>query len=81
MSTESTLTALVATIAEIPPEDVDPEEDLLTGGLIDSIGIVRLIADAEAELGVKVPDPDLIPENFRTLAVMVVYFDGLLSAS
>ena len=81
MPTEATLTALVATIAEIPPADVDLDEDLLTGGLIDSIGIVRLIADAEAEFDVKVPDPDLVPENFRTLRVRTAYFDGLLAAS
>lgn len=81
MSTRATLTSLIAVIAEVPAEEIDPDEDLLTGGLIDSIGIVRLIADAEAELGVKVPDPDLVPENFRTLRVMVVYFDGLLEAS
>ncbi|MEM1248298.1 MAG: acyl carrier protein [Acidobacteriota bacterium] len=81
MSSEATLKALVATIAEIPAAEVDLDEDLLTGGLIDSIGIVRLIADAEAELSVKVPDPDLVPENFRTLRVMTIYFDGLVAAN
>ena len=77
MSTEATLISLVATIAEISDAEVDPDEDLLTGGLIDSIGIVRLIADAEAAFGVRVPAPDLVPENFRTVRVMTRYFDEL----
>lgn len=56
---------------------VDLDENLLTSGLVDSVGIVRLIAHLEQQLGVDVPRTDLIPENFRTVRVMAVYLAGL----
>ena len=43
------------------------------------MGVVRLIADAEAALSVSVPETDLVPENFRTVRVMARYFDELAS--
>ena len=77
--TEEVIVRLVSQIADLPREEIDVEDDLLTSGIIDSIGIVRLIADLEAELGVSVPAPDLVPENFRTIRVMTSYLDSLKS--
>lgn len=56
---------------------VDPDENLFTSGLLDSVGIVRLIAHVQTQLGVNVPPPDLIPDNFRTVRVMAAYLRGL----
>ncbi len=77
--TEEVIVRLVSQIADLPREEIDVEDDLLTSGIIDSIGIVRLIADLEAELGVSVPAPDLVPEYFRTIRVMTSYLDSLKS--
>ncbi len=77
MTTADTLRTLVAKIAEIDEAEVDPSEDLLSGGLLDSMGVVRLIESAEGTFGVQVPDTDLVPENFRSVEVMARYFDGL----
>lgn len=59
------------------PDRVDPDENLFTSGLLDSVGVVRLIAHMQAQLGVHVPPPDLIPDNFRTVRVMAAYLRGL----
>lgn len=71
---------IVARLAEhagMEPVEIDAEDNLLTSGLVDSVGMMRLIADLEEELGVSVPPPDLVPENFRTVQVMARYLDGL----
>ena len=56
--------------------EIDLDENLLTGGLVDSVGIVRLIAHLKERLGVTVPPTDLVPENFRTIRVMAAYMLG-----
>lgn len=60
--------------------DVDLDENLLTSGLVDSVGIVRLIAHVKERLGVSVPPTDLVPGNFRTIRVMSTYMQSRLSA-
>lgn len=57
--------------------DLDPDENLITSGMIDSVGAMRLIAHIEATLQVKIPPTDLVPQNFRTVRVMAAYLQGL----
>ena len=45
------------------PPVTDPDEPLQ----IDSLGVVRLIAFLETDLGIRVEDDELIAENFATL--------------
>ncbi|MDR3670060.1 MAG: phosphopantetheine-binding protein [Holophaga sp.] len=47
---------------------------LFESGLIDSFGILELIASLEEELGVKVPDSELLPSRFETVDKIVAYF-------
>lgn len=51
------------------------DEDLLLSGLIDSLGVVRLIAFIEAEMGIRVPPEDVTIENFLTLQAMSDYLE------
>ena len=44
-----------------------PDEDLLSMGVIDSLGIMRLVAFIEERFGIKVKDEDLVPENFQNI--------------
>ena len=57
--------------------EVDPEANLFTSGLVDSVGAMRLVNHVETELDTKIPPPDLIPDNFRTIRVMAGYLTGL----
>jgi acyl carrier protein len=45
------------------PPITDPDEPLQ----IDSLGLIRLVAFLESDLGVRVEDEELIAENFATL--------------
>lgn len=48
--------------------DVDIEkESLVESGIIDSLGIMKLVDFVEKEFSVKIGDEDLVPENFETL--------------
>ncbi len=56
-------------VREIAPGfgPVDHDLDLLAGEVIDSLGIVQLIAFLEEKYAIKVGDDDLDPENFRSV--------------
>lgn len=76
---ETEITVRLARGAGLEPAEIDAEENLLTSGLVDSVGMMRLIADLEELLEVSVPPPDLVPENFRSVRTMARYFDSLPS--
>jgi acyl carrier protein len=45
------------------PPVTDPDEPLQ----IDSLGLIRLVAFLESDLGIRIEDEELIAENFATL--------------
>lgn len=60
-------------------EDISVEDDLLNSGLLDSLGIVRLIAFIEGEYGIKVPPQDMVIANFVSVEAMVNYISNKLA--
>jgi acyl carrier protein len=59
---------------------LDEHADLIDRGLIDSIGLMRLVTFIEQELGVKVPDDEVVPDNFQTVASMEAMVSRLRSS-
>ena len=55
---------------------VSEDQDLLVSGLVDSIGIVRLVAFIEKELNIAIPPKDLTLENFGSVALIARYVDS-----
>ena len=51
------------------------EEDLLLSGLVDSIGVMRLIAYLEQTFVIKVPPQDVTVTNFTSVAAIDAYLD------
>ena len=49
------------------------DDDLLTTGLIDSLGIMRLVVFIEETYDTKVPYEDITIENFRDVKTIVNY--------
>lgn len=64
-------------VREIAPgvDAVDHDLDLLAGEVIDSLGIVQLIAFLEEKYGIKVGDDDLDPENFRSVDTIASFVE------
>jgi acyl carrier protein len=48
-------------------ESIDPGEDLLAAGIIDSHGLMEVVGFIESRYRVIVADEDLLPENFESL--------------
>ena len=55
---------------------LDEEQDLLSAGIIDSLGILRMVAFLEEQFGLKVPDEDVVFENFQSIGAMARYITG-----
>lgn len=45
----------------------DNDQSLLQNGIIDSLGIVKLLTFMEEKFSIKVTDKDFIPDNFETI--------------
>jgi acyl carrier protein len=43
---------------------------LIEAGLIDSIGLMQIVAHIEERTGVHVPDDEITPDNFATVATI-----------
>lgn len=56
--------------------DIDPEDDLLGSGLVESMGMMRLIQYVEEEFEVTVEPQDMTIENFMTVAAMVEFIES-----
>ncbi len=50
---------------------IDPEADLLEQGIIDSLGLMKLIDFLEKTFSIKISDEEIVPENFQCLNSMV----------
>jgi acyl carrier protein len=47
--------------------DVDEEYPLLAKGVIDSLGMLKLVSVIEEEFDVEIDDDDIVPDNWRTI--------------
>lgn len=56
-----------------PDLELYPEDDLLSAGLVDSMGMMRLIQHIEEQFDIKVAPQDMTIENFITVAAMCDY--------
>lgn len=54
-------------------EPVGPDADLLLTGLVDSIGVVRIVTWMEDHLDIEIDPVDVVLENFQTVALMVAF--------
>ncbi len=59
--------------------DAEPLADdtmsLLDGGIIDSVGVMELVAFLEQDFGLQVSDEELVPENLDSVANLVGFID------
>lgn len=59
---------------------VDPNESLLDRGVVDSVGLLNLITFLETETGIRVPEDEMVPENFDSVVAMEALVDRLKGA-
>ena len=54
---------------------------LLEAGIMDSTGVLELVAHLEENYGIKVLDDEMVPENLDSIALVTAYLQRKLSAS
>jgi acyl carrier protein len=55
----------------MPTYDLQDDEPLITGGLVDSFSLALFGVFVQEQFGIFIPDPDLTVENLNTLTQMV----------
>ncbi len=59
---------------------LDEKQSLLETGVIDSTGVLELIAFIEETYGIKIEDEEIIPENLDTIQDITYFINQKLSA-
>jgi acyl carrier protein len=54
---------------------LDPEESLISSGILDSLSLLRLVAKLEEDFDTAVEDGELIPNNFESISRIVAFID------
>jgi len=75
MTTQDRIRAVVGKIAQKPLPS-DPEESLFESGVLDSFALPDMVGELEKEFSMKVPDSDLTPRKFDSLARITQYVEA-----
>ena len=60
-------------LLEDPDYDLQASDELLLDGLVDSMGVMRLVDFIEAHTGLSIPTEDVIIDNFASVEAIVRY--------
>lgn len=57
-------------LPDVPADSLAADYDLLSGGVLDSLGLLKVIAWLEDRFDVVIDDIEIEPDNFRTVAAI-----------
>jgi acyl carrier protein len=79
MSTETTVTRFIVDefAPDIDPSRLDPDHDLLEGGIVDSLGLLTIVAWIEDRFGVEVDAGAIGEEDLRSVRAMCSLIESL----
>jgi acyl carrier protein len=60
-------------LPDVPAGELGDDDDLLEGGVIDSLGLLKVIAWLEDRYGINTDDVDLDPESFQSVAAIEAF--------
>jgi|GEM_PF-180270 len=55
---------------------IGESESLIEAGLIDSTGVLELVAFLESEFGLRMADAEIVPENLDSIQAIVAYVES-----
>jgi acyl carrier protein len=77
MTTEERLKQFIVENFYVSDADaLGADTSLISGGYVDSTGMLEMVGFLEEQFSIKVSDEELVPDNFETIARMVAYLDG-----
>lgn len=69
---------MLTEILNDPALDLAPDQDLLLSGILNSVGVMRLISWLESESRISIPAEDILVEHFGSLNQIKQYLDTRL---
>ena len=63
------------------PAELTEDTSLITGGYVDSTGMLEMIAFLEREFGIRVKDQEMVPENLETIGQIASFIARKKSAA
>ena len=62
---------ILKVLKEVRPDvQAENHEDLIDGGILDSLDIVNMVAEMETVFDVSIPVEEIVPENFNSVPAM-----------
>lgn len=83
MNTIETLKRFITTelLANRQELNLGPDDNLLISGLIDSLGVMRLVSFIEDNFGIHVPPEDVTIENFQSISILSAYLESRIQVA
>ncbi|MET0598482.1 MAG: acyl carrier protein [Mesorhizobium sp.] len=60
---------------------VDDQASLIDADLVNSTGILELVSFIEAEFGLSIADPEIVPENLDSVARLAAFVERKVAAT
>ena len=70
---------ILAELAEPGLQSLDPEDDLLSKNIIDSLGIIQIMSFIEEKFAIAIGPDEVVPENFRSVSSLAQFIEGKLA--
>ena len=69
---------LIEILSKVAQKDITPSDDesLFDSGTLDSFALPDLVSALEEEFGISIPDSDMNPRKFETVARIGEYLDA-----
>ena len=75
MNNRERILAIVRKVSNQPAAP-DPDESLFDSGFLDSFALPDMVSELEREFGIKIPDSDLHPRKFESIARIQSYIES-----
>ncbi|HLG96789.1 MAG TPA: acyl carrier protein [Bryobacteraceae bacterium] len=75
MDNRERIIAILKSVAK-RPEAPDASESLFDSGYLDSFALPDMVGELEREFGIKIPDSDLHPRKFESIARIESYIES-----
>jgi acyl carrier protein len=62
---------------DVPVEQLETDYDLLAGGVIDSLGVLRVLVWLEGTFQIPLDDAEIVPESFRSVAAISAFIEHM----
>ena len=72
---QTRITGIIQRVSK-QPVTVSPDESLFDSGLLDSFALPDMVSALEQEFGITVPDSDLTPRKFESIASIERYVES-----